>query len=312
MSEIAVHTTDPALAGDDELLDALRLGDERAYVALVRRYGGLMQRVALSYVRTPRGGRGGRPGDVVRRAHGPRALRGPRGAEDVALPHPHQPRQDPRAARGAHGAVLVARSEDEGDGPAVDPIASCPPTTGAGPVTGPPARAQWSAARRAAAGGRAAAADPPRHRRAAPSASRRSSSCATSRAGRPRRCATMLDLSEGNQRVLLHRARSRCAPSSSATSPTIGAVMSRGPRLACNELVELVTAYLEDALAGRRARRFDEHLTECPDCVEYVAQFRRTVAAIGLAAPSSSVRRRSASCCASSATGSAARRPRSC
>ena len=29
------------------------MGDERAYVALVRRYGGLMQRVALGYVRTP-------------------------------------------------------------------------------------------------------------------------------------------------------------------------------------------------------------------------------------------------------------------
>jgi RNA polymerase sigma-70 factor (ECF subfamily) len=44
---------DPAHAEDEELLLALRLGDERAYVALVRRYGSLMQRVALSYVRTP-------------------------------------------------------------------------------------------------------------------------------------------------------------------------------------------------------------------------------------------------------------------
>jgi anti-sigma factor RsiW len=61
--------------------------------------------------------------------------------------------------------------------------------------------------------------------------------------------------------------------------------MSQDLDLACNELVELVTAYLEDALpAGERAR-FDDHLTECPDCVEYVAQFRRTVAAVGLAAP---------------------------
>src|SRR5512133_2624673 len=53
MPEVAIHITDPARADDDELLDALRQGDERAYVALVRRYGGLMQRVALSYVRTP-------------------------------------------------------------------------------------------------------------------------------------------------------------------------------------------------------------------------------------------------------------------
>ena len=30
MSEIALHLTDPALTSDDELLHALRLGDERA------------------------------------------------------------------------------------------------------------------------------------------------------------------------------------------------------------------------------------------------------------------------------------------
>src|SRR3954452_7526042 len=53
MPPIALQLTDPAHAEDEELLEALRLGDERAYVALVRRYGGLMQRVALSYVRTP-------------------------------------------------------------------------------------------------------------------------------------------------------------------------------------------------------------------------------------------------------------------
>ena len=53
MPEIAVQLIDPAHAEDEELLQALRLGDERAYVALVRRYGGLMQRVALNYVRTP-------------------------------------------------------------------------------------------------------------------------------------------------------------------------------------------------------------------------------------------------------------------
>src|SRR4051812_30735896 len=53
MAEIAVPIIDPAHAQDEELLEALRSGDERAYVALVRRYGGLMQRVALSYVRTP-------------------------------------------------------------------------------------------------------------------------------------------------------------------------------------------------------------------------------------------------------------------
>jgi anti-sigma factor RsiW len=55
--------------------------------------------------------------------------------------------------------------------------------------------------------------------------------------------------------------------------------------LACNELVELVTDYVEGVLpAGERAR-FDAHLVECPDCVEYVAQMHRTIVAVGLAAP---------------------------
>jgi anti-sigma factor RsiW len=54
--------------------------------------------------------------------------------------------------------------------------------------------------------------------------------------------------------------------------------------LACNELVELVTDYVEGALAHRERARFEAHLTECPDCVEYVAQMRRTIVAVGLTA----------------------------
>jgi anti-sigma factor RsiW len=61
--------------------------------------------------------------------------------------------------------------------------------------------------------------------------------------------------------------------------------MSDDRDLACNELVELVTAYVEGALAAGERARFDAHLTECPDCVEYVAQIHRTVVAVGLAAP---------------------------
>ena len=61
--------------------------------------------------------------------------------------------------------------------------------------------------------------------------------------------------------------------------------MTSDPGLSCKELVELVTAYDEGALAVDEQARFDEHLAECPDCVEYLAQFRRTVAVIGLAAP---------------------------
>jgi anti-sigma factor RsiW len=55
--------------------------------------------------------------------------------------------------------------------------------------------------------------------------------------------------------------------------------------LACNELVELVTAYMEGVLPADERARFDGHLAECPDCVEYVAQMHRTIVAVGLVAP---------------------------
>ena len=47
--------------------------------------------------------------------------------------------------------------------------------------------------------------------------------------------------------------------------------------LACRELVELATEYLEDALGVLERARVDAHLAECPDCDEYVAQIRRTI-----------------------------------
>ncbi len=52
------------------------------------------------------------------------------------------------------------------------------------------------------------------------------------------------------------------------------------PELACADLVEVVTDYLERDLSEADRERFDAHLLVCPDCVEYVVQIRRTVAAL--------------------------------
>jgi anti-sigma factor RsiW len=52
--------------------------------------------------------------------------------------------------------------------------------------------------------------------------------------------------------------------------------------MACNQLVDLVTAYLEGTLPGTERMRFDAHLAECPFCTEYVAQMRATVARLGV------------------------------
>jgi anti-sigma factor RsiW len=49
----------------------------------------------------------------------------------------------------------------------------------------------------------------------------------------------------------------------------------------CNELVELVTAYLDGALDLDTRARFDVHLLECDGCENYLEQFRSTIKTIG-------------------------------
>ena len=51
--------------------------------------------------------------------------------------------------------------------------------------------------------------------------------------------------------------------------------------LTCQELVELVTNYLDDALAPREQARFERHIAGCPNCTEYLAQMRATIRATG-------------------------------
>jgi predicted anti-sigma-YlaC factor YlaD len=47
--------------------------------------------------------------------------------------------------------------------------------------------------------------------------------------------------------------------------------------MSCQELVELVTDYLEGALDADERARFDEHLAECAGCRAYLAQMRTTL-----------------------------------
>jgi anti-sigma factor RsiW len=51
--------------------------------------------------------------------------------------------------------------------------------------------------------------------------------------------------------------------------------------LSCKELVELITNYLEGALSAPDRQRFEEHLSVCPGCREYLAQMRQTIRAVG-------------------------------
>ncbi|MGH8909235.1 MAG: anti-sigma factor family protein [Egibacteraceae bacterium] len=51
--------------------------------------------------------------------------------------------------------------------------------------------------------------------------------------------------------------------------------------LPCNELVEIVTDYLEGLLAPGERARFEDHLAQCPGCEAYLDQMRRTIALTG-------------------------------
>jgi predicted anti-sigma-YlaC factor YlaD len=51
--------------------------------------------------------------------------------------------------------------------------------------------------------------------------------------------------------------------------------------LTCREMVELVSDYLEGALADHDRALFEQHLVLCDGCTAYLDQMRRTVALVG-------------------------------
>ena len=51
--------------------------------------------------------------------------------------------------------------------------------------------------------------------------------------------------------------------------------------ISCQEVVELVTDYLDGALAGEDGALFEEHLTFCGPCATYLDQLRTTIATVG-------------------------------
>jgi anti-sigma factor RsiW len=55
--------------------------------------------------------------------------------------------------------------------------------------------------------------------------------------------------------------------------------------LVCQQVVELVTDYLEGTLSRAVRRRFEVHLADCPHCTEYLAQMRATISLTGHLAP---------------------------
>jgi anti-sigma factor RsiW len=52
-------------------------------------------------------------------------------------------------------------------------------------------------------------------------------------------------------------------------------------QLSCQELVELVTSYLEEGLSPAERASFEHHIAGCTGCHEYVGQMRQTIELTG-------------------------------
>ena len=51
--------------------------------------------------------------------------------------------------------------------------------------------------------------------------------------------------------------------------------------MSCQEVVEVVTDYLEGAMSAEDAALFEQHLNFCDGCDWYVDQMRTTIATVG-------------------------------
>ena len=49
----------------------------------------------------------------------------------------------------------------------------------------------------------------------------------------------------------------------------------------CQEMVEVVTSYLDEAQAPDERQRFERHLSRCAGCTTYVDQMRETIRQTG-------------------------------
>lgn len=57
--------------------------------------------------------------------------------------------------------------------------------------------------------------------------------------------------------------------------------LSRHGGIACKDVVEMVTDYLEGTLRAADRGRLEAHLARCPACTEYLAQIRETIRLAG-------------------------------
>jgi anti-sigma factor RsiW len=55
----------------------------------------------------------------------------------------------------------------------------------------------------------------------------------------------------------------------------------RERELVCQQAVEVVTDYIEGSMSRADRRRFEAHLSSCPNCTAYLDQMRSTIQLTG-------------------------------
>ncbi len=58
-------------------------------------------------------------------------------------------------------------------------------------------------------------------------------------------------------------------------------MLEAGRHFSCQEVVELVTDYLEGTLSPEETTLFEQHLNFCDGCIWYLEQMRTTIATVG-------------------------------
>jgi predicted anti-sigma-YlaC factor YlaD len=58
--------------------------------------------------------------------------------------------------------------------------------------------------------------------------------------------------------------------------------MSGTGTLSCREMVEIVTDYLEGSMSAELRSRFEDHLSRCDGCSNYLRQMRETIRLTGM------------------------------
>jgi anti-sigma factor RsiW len=58
-------------------------------------------------------------------------------------------------------------------------------------------------------------------------------------------------------------------------------MLGRSQPLVCQQIVELITDYLEETMPRSQRRRFEAHIAGCEHCTEYLEQMRRTIRLTG-------------------------------